>query len=1019
MKRLSCLLVSIVMLSTVFTGSVMLSTTASADIMSGDFTYTIGGDSLVANITGYSGEGGDIIIPSTLDGFPVAAIGDKAFYQCNSLTSVKIPIGVTSIGQSAFEECNSLKSIDLPYTVTTIRGYAFAYCTSLIDITIPDGITSLGDGIFRNCTSLTHIIIPDGSRPIGNHLFYGCSSLTFVKYPFGAGMIPKYQFAYCVSLKSFKIPETVGYIEQYAFLGCTSLESVSMNWVYHWEEGVFMDCSSLKTAVFNGQFERLPSKIFYGCTSLTNVTLPIDLRTLGSYSFAKCTSLINITMPRYLGAIEDYTFFGCTNLTNVIFPGLSAPTNVFENWVTSTNMEIRGHARADSNFPGPVSSFRGLTMGSYLPSVSDPPYLYELIPGNGQMTIKWYGPCDPYNACPFYGDGGYPIESYKIYRSDDQGTSFGIYHLVGTTTECNFTDFSSVNGMEYNYKVSAVNSEGESQFYGSIGSKAGLPEPVDNICGYEGDLNVTIVWGPPIHNGGFPLLSYSLYRSENYGPYTKIATVDAKNLSYCVFWDDFVPFYVDTDVIPLHQYSYYVIPTNEFGDSYNYIIVGPITVMAYAKISIYTESNLSETGLIIDLHGRISSVTGDVGIPGVPIDFYAYNVSNPYVPGFSLPSAISDANGEFVISWIPQEKGIYGIYAISRPQEGNYSAVQAWFCVVVISTESKDVLMVESNATVTDMFFNSEKKELRFTASGTPGMWFAFTKLTVSKGLVPDANDIRISFDGEDMTYELSETSTSWILYFTYHLSTHDIVAYLGKTNTAPTITGLTVPAIPIKIKAQAKVNSTFDDPDAADSHTAVWDWGDGTSSSGVVDEKTKVVTGSHSYSKPGLYVVSLMVIDSYSESTTAVSQTYMVVYDPAGGCVTGGGWIKSLAVAYKADPSLSGKAKFCFDVKYQKGAKVPTGHTEFQLGKLNFHSTSYNWMIINHGNAQLCGDGKINGKVAPNGQNYKFMIWAGDHSPDTFRMKIWWEDGSGEHVVYDNGVQQAIGGGSIVVHTK
>jgi hypothetical protein len=46
-------------------------------------------------------------------------------------------------------------------------------------------------------------------------------------------------------------------------------------------------------------------------------------------------------------------------------------------------------------------------------------------------------------------------------------------------------------------------------------------------------------------------------------------------------------------------------------------------------------------------------------------------------------------------------------------------------------------------------------------------------------------------------------------------------------------------------------------------------------------------------------------------------------------------------------------------------------------------------------------------------------MLWATDRSPDTFRVKIWTESGSTESVVYDNGVEQAIGGGSIVVHTK
>jgi hypothetical protein len=50
----------------------------------------------------------------------------------------------------------------------------------------------------------------------------------------------------------------------------------------------------------------------------------------------------------------------------------------------------------------------------------------------------------------------------------------------------------------------------------------------------------------------------------------------------------------------------------------------------------------------------------------------------------------------------------------------------------------------------------------------------------------------------------------------------------------------------------------------------------------------------------------------------------------------------------------------------------------------------------------------------------YKFQIWAGDGESDTFRIKIWVEDASGnETVIYDNGFDQEIGGGNIVVHTK
>jgi hypothetical protein len=113
-----------------------------------------------------------------------------------------------------------------------------------------------------------------------------------------------------------------------------------------------------------------------------------------------------------------------------------------------------------------------------------------------------------------------------------------------------------------------------------------------------------------------------------------------------------------------------------------------------------------------------------------------------------------------------------------------------------------------------------------------------------------------------------------------------------------------------------------------------------------------------------------------------------------------------------------SGKANFAFISKYKKGATTPSGQTVFifKAGDLNFHSDTYDWLVVTGGNyAKFKGTGTINGEGS-----YKFMLWAGDGDPDTFRIKIWEEDEFGnENVIYDNGTEQAIAGGSIVVHTK
>ena len=166
----------------------------------------------------------------------------------------------------------------------------------------------------------------------------------------------------------------------------------------------------------------------------------------------------------------------------------------------------------------------------------------------------------------------------------------------------------------------------------------------------------------------------------------------------------------------------------------------------------------------------------------------------------------------------------------------------------------------------------------------------------------------------------------------------------------------------------------------------------------------------------PGIYDVQLIVNDGQVDSQP--DTTLVVVYDPDGGFVTGGGWIMSPAgVCPGCDTSPEGKATFGFVSEYKKGANVPTGNTEFQFqaGSLNFHFDTYEWLVVSQGgtNAQFKGTGTINGQGA-----YKFMLWGGDGSPDTFRIRIWTEDGGGETDFYDNGAKPAIGGGSIVIHT-
>lgn len=105
-------------------------------------------------LNGYSGSGGEVNIPSTVNGEKVTAIGAGAFEGSN-ITSVSIPSGVTKIGQMSFSDCKNLSSVSLPSTLTSIGDCAFDGCSSLNTITIPDSVTNIGDDAFDGCNNLT------------------------------------------------------------------------------------------------------------------------------------------------------------------------------------------------------------------------------------------------------------------------------------------------------------------------------------------------------------------------------------------------------------------------------------------------------------------------------------------------------------------------------------------------------------------------------------------------------------------------------------------------------------------------------------------------------------------------------------------------------------------------------------------------------------------------------------------------------------------------------------------------
>ena len=182
---------------------------------SGDYAYALLDDGTV-EITSYGGADTEIVIPDTLDGKPVTAIGERAFYYSLSLTSVTIPDSVTHISQKAFSCCFQLTSITLPSGLTAIESGTFDLCKSLTTIDIPDSVAAIADDAFIGCKALQSFTL----SPNHPYFFLADDALcrtadsTFLLYPNAR------------EPRTYRIPDGITAISAYAFYDCDLLESV-------------------------------------------------------------------------------------------------------------------------------------------------------------------------------------------------------------------------------------------------------------------------------------------------------------------------------------------------------------------------------------------------------------------------------------------------------------------------------------------------------------------------------------------------------------------------------------------------------------------------------------------------------------------------------------------------------------------------------------------------------------------------------------------------------------------------
>ena len=359
----------------------------------------------------------------------------------------RVPDGVNRIGDSAFFDCTSLTSVIIPKSVTSIGSLAFLGCIRLTNVTIPDGVTSIGDAAFAGSSTSINV-----SRENKNY----CSV--------DGGLYNKQKTTILhpgkIQNGTFRIPDGVTSIGDYAFDGYRSLTNVTIpDSVTNICYGAFLDCIKLTDVYYDGTASDWAKiTIEEGNEDLTNATLhcaksapaaPVvkigNSATSGKpvLTWNAVYGATSYRIYRSTSKGSGYSLLGTVTATSYTNTGAKAGTTYY----------YRVKACNDAGL-SPYSNVVSGKVKSVTPKPAAPVVKIGNSASSGKPMLTW-------NAVS-------GATSYKVYRATSQN---GTYSLLGTVTATSYTNTGAKAGVTYYYKVKAVNSAGESAYSNVVSGK--------------------------------------------------------------------------------------------------------------------------------------------------------------------------------------------------------------------------------------------------------------------------------------------------------------------------------------------------------------------------------------------------------------------------------------------------------------------------------------------------------------------------------------------------------------------
>jgi len=295
----------------------------------GDFSYIVMNNNAV--LVGYTGYGGDVVIPETLGGLPTIGIRRNVFIENNTIETVHLPANLEDVGSEQFCLCDNLEAITVAegnkvYTSVdgvlyqdggkTVRFHPAANST---EYDIPEGVTKIAPYAFFTNKRLAAVTFPSTLKEIGASAFYDCQILREVYLPDSVVKVGESAFSWCINLKELRVPDKLSDMGRRAFFPCYTV-------THSEEEFVTLGDDVLVAYLGNSINIRIPegvkkiSDVFFTNEEIESVVIPESVKEVSDYAFYGCKRLKNVKLPKGLKKIGEWAFFGCEKLKSVAIP---------------------------------------------------------------------------------------------------------------------------------------------------------------------------------------------------------------------------------------------------------------------------------------------------------------------------------------------------------------------------------------------------------------------------------------------------------------------------------------------------------------------------------------------------------------------------------------------------------------------------------------------------------------------------------------------------------------------------